>query len=260
MKSPSTIKPTCQFWFLPLLAGGLSLLAPAASVAEQPLTPHAQGEANANTPLRVHRTTPVEFPISLLHSGITRGEAQVLVAIDPAGKVTDTLLAAYTREPFGDAALGAIRTWQYEAPRTNGEAVSAVVDIQVRFEVGNILVIERSGTPQFSQNDTSNRFAYQPYELRALDSIPTPLTVTQPIYPKEWIAQGMHGKVTVDFYIDESGGVRMPSVVTSEYPLLAAAASTAVRTWHFAAPRRKGRPVLAHCQQVFTFEVEQAKP
>ena len=242
----------CRLSFFSLLISSVLLIADAGAAD--------QLRSTGNVAAKVHQTTEVLYPPELAHSGITHGEAQILLAISAEGKVVDTVVAAYTHERFAHAALQAIRKWRFEAPLIHGETVDAVIDIQVRFEVNKVLVVERIGIPAFQQSDAADGFAYKPQSLRALDAIPTPVHVVQPIYPKEWSAQGMHGKVTVDFYIDETGAVRMPSVLTlPEYPLLAASAVTAVREWRFAPPLCQGRPVLVHCQQVLTFEPDQTE-
>lgn len=249
--------------FLPLLL--TSLLVPAANAASEmtPATPATSTGTTipADITCKIHRTTPVRYPVSLMREGISHGEARVLINIDAEGHLTESMVLAYTQKPFADAALAAIGEWRYEAARYGGETVGTVADITFRFEIDGVLLVERIGIPHFPQNDTFGpAYAYKPHGLRTLDRIPTPIHITQPIYPKEWIDQGLRGNVTVDFYIDETGAVRMPSVTSTQNPMLAAAAAAAVREWRFAPPLHKRRPVLAHCQQVFKFEPEAPKP
>jgi TonB family protein len=60
--------------------------------------------------------------------------------------------------------------------------------------------------------------------------------------------------VTVEFYIDEQGNVRMAAVPReSAGDIYAAAAVAAVEQWRFEPPLRKGRPVLVLAQQEFNF-------
>ena len=244
----------------------LSLLPAIFAACLFPLSAHAtddsaSGGISVVTPCKINRTKPIDYPLSLLRSGISHGEARILVSIDADGRLTESMVLGYTHKPFADAALDALAIWRFEPARLNGDPVGTVADITFRFEVNGILLVERVGVPQFTPGDTFGRdYIYHPHGLRSLDAIPTPVHVTQPVYPKEWIDQGLRGTVTVDFYIDETGAVRMPSVSSTENPLLAAAASAAVREWKFAPPQRKGRPVLAHCQQVFKFEPASPQP
>jgi TonB family protein len=214
-----------------------------------------------NSGFKIHQTVPLQYPVALLHDGVAHGEARVLLNVDTEGRLAEVLVLAYTQEAFATAALNAIRQWRYEPGRLNGELVGTVADCSFRFDVDGILMVQRMGPPVFQKNkQLGEHYAYQPHDLSALDGIPTPVHIVPPVYPQEWTKQGMRGKVTIDFYIDETGTVRMPSVAATEHPLLAASAAAAVREWRFAAPLRKGRPVLAHCEQVFNFDVNPTKP
>jgi TonB family protein len=196
-----------------------------------------------------------------MRDGISNGEARILINIDSTGRLTESMVLGYTHKPFADAATAAINEWRYEPAHYDGENVGTVADITFRFEIDGVLLVERVGVPHFTQHETLGvKYVYKPHGLRTLDGIPTPIQVTQPIYPKEWIDQGHRGTVVVDFYIDETGAVRMPSVASTENSLLASAAAAAVKEWRFSPPLRKGRPVLAHCQQIFKFEPETAAP
>ncbi len=248
-----------------------SLPAPLAHAADQPAPPPAATSPSPAstdapalsviTPCKVIRTQPISYPMPLLRDGISHGEARVLASIDANGRLTESMILGYTHKPFADSAIAALAVWKFEPARVNGQPVGTVADITFRFEVDGILLVERVGVPLYTPGDTyGSDYAYRPHGLRSLDSIPTPIHVTQPVYPKDWIDQGHRGTVAVDFYIDETGAVRMPSVSATQNHLLAAAASTAVSQWKFSPPQHKGRPVLAHCQQIFKFEPDATKP
>jgi len=227
----------------------------AGALAGAPSAPAPASVPAAEPSIKIHQDAAIQFPVVLLRDGISHGEARVLLDVDAEGHLTDTLVLAYTHRPFADAALTAIRRWRFEPARFNGEPVGTVVDCSIVFSVDGILFHQRNGSPVYEKREPfEEKFVYRPQELIALDRIPTPQHVEPPIYPQEWADKGMRGKVTIDFYIDETGAVRMPSGVSSPYPLLDAAANAAIRQWRFAPPLLKGRPVLAHCEQVFTFE------
>lgn len=207
---------------------------------------------------KILRDESVQFPVVLMHDGITHGEARILLEVDAEGRLIDTLVLAYTHRPFADAALAAIRHWKFEPGTLNGEAVA---DCSFVFAVEGTVFYTRFGPPVFERRDPFKpRFDYQAQELIALDCTPSPQRVVSPIYPKAYADQGMQGQVTIDFFIDEKGAVRMPSAVGGAYPLLAAAATAAIREWRFSPPLLRGRPVLAHCEQVFSFEPDSSPP
>jgi TonB family protein len=62
------------------------------------------------------------------------------------------------------------------------------------------------------------------------------------------------GTATVDFYVDESGRPRMPVVVETTNPGYAEAAVGALNEWRFAAPTRRGQPVVVRVRQQFVFQ------
>jgi TonB family protein len=239
--------------FLPLLLG-CALLSPlhAADTAVQP------DGTSATHAAKIIRTKEISYPLKLLNEGVSRGEVTVLLQLNEEGVITDTLPVAYTHEPFLKATLDALKEWKYEPGRVEGQPVTTVCEVSIRFEVSGVLVFERFGPIMPHENLGRDEFAYKVQGLRNLDRIPTPLHVAQPVYPKEWISQGLRGSVTVDFYVDETGAVRMPTVGANDHPWLAASAFNAVREWRFTPPTRDGKPVLVRCQQIFNFAPPQS--
>jgi TonB family protein len=69
----------------------------------------------------------------------------------------------------------------------------------------------------------------------------------------EFEQRGVAGSATVEFYIDESGAVRMPAVFKADFPELGHLLADAVRQWKFDPPTRQGRPVLVHASQTVVF-------
>ena len=95
------------------------------------------------------------------------------------------------------------------------------------------------------------QFHYVP--LEKLDRAPAPVAGAAPAYPREWADRGIKGRVVMQYYIDETGRVRMPTVVSADSPQLGWAAVAAVQGWRFQPPTRKGVPVLAKADQTFRF-------
>ncbi|HEY5079312.1 MAG TPA: energy transducer TonB, partial [Opitutaceae bacterium] len=104
---------------------------------------------------------------------------------------------------------------------------------------------------------TPEALAYRVCTLDQLDRIPTPTKIVKPSYTPEK-AHGRHlSHLTVEFYIDDSGHVRLPAVSreTNEADEeLSAAAVTAVEQWQFEAPVSRGKPVFVLAHQDFDFK------
>ena len=90
--------------------------------------------------------------------------------------------------------------------------------------------------------------------MRDLDRIPTPLHIVKPVLPTRLPKGSAPVEVTVDFYIDETGHVRMPAVDRSEDNAPAWAAVQAVAQWTFAPPTVNGVPVTVLATQSFVFK------
>jgi outer membrane biosynthesis protein TonB len=66
--------------------------------------------------------------------------------------------------------------------------------------------------------------------------------------------KGVKGQVTVEYYIDETGAVRMPAVSADDNPILGALTVIAIGQWKFTPPTSRGKGVLVKASQVFDFK------
>lgn len=199
---------------------------------------------------------PREFPDALARAFPNGGQARVLVTVGADGQLKESLLTSYSAQPFADEANAALKEWKFEPARWKGQPITARVEILVKFEHHGTMVSMTA--PEMLMGATDARLdirnsVYRAYALNELDGVPALLQSVKPIYPVELANRGVVGKVTVDFYVDEQGTVRMPSVDRDVPPELGEAAVTAIRQWKFEPARLQGKPVLAHLQQQFNF-------
>ena len=204
--------------------------------------------------MRIHQTTPITFPRAMLERGITSGLARVAISLDHTGELTDVLVIGYTAAPFGEAAERGIRSWTYEPMRVRGESVATQATLAVDFKAEGVVISIDANTDLTA---TVLRFRqateYAPCPLQQLDRIPTPLEFVEPAYSRELADHGVVGRAVIEFYIDESGSVRVPAVTAADFWELGVLAMSAVREWRFAPPTSRGRPVLIHVRQAFQF-------
>lgn len=210
---------------------------------------------SVNVPWKVKQTAHAVYPPAMMQRGIAHGDAQVRVSIDVEGRLLDALLVLATQREFGEEAMRVVKLWRFEAARVNGAAMGVVGDLSFAFSVdGPVAVNKFWPVSKEDEKALLDPSAYRAEELRGLDRIPTPTHVEQPVYSKSWSEKGITGTATVDFYIDETGKVRVPVVTDASHPLLAGSALAAVSQWTFEPPLRGGKPVLAHAEQVLTFQ------
>ena len=206
--------------------------------------------------LKIMQTVDPVFPPALMQRGVTKGIVQMAINTDPDGKLVETLVTAYSQKEFADSAMAALKQWKFEPARLRGDKVGTTVELNFDFEAKGVVVSMSTLSDAINTllaEQLGTRLIYQPCSLRELDRIPTPIVSVPPAYPQELADRGLKGRVTVDFYIDETGAVRVPSVSIEDDPVLTSLAVSALRQWRFEPPTRNGRPVLVRASQVFNF-------
>jgi TonB family protein len=206
--------------------------------------------------LTIVQTCQPVFPYGLTQKGVTRGEAQVSISTDANGKLDEWLIVAYSHPELALEAMDCVKQWKFIPARLRGDPVGTTIEINFDFEAKGVVVsTTRIDDVAIATIFASNRNVYEPCSLRDLDRIPTPLVAIAPKYPVELAKKGVKGRVTVDFYIDETGVARMPSVSSHDNSELTALSIDALRQWKFEPPTRNGKPVLVRASQVFNFDL-----
>ncbi len=206
--------------------------------------------------LKIDQTVEPVFPPRLMQSGLTQGMVHLAINTDQEGKLTEWLVIGYTQPEFADSVVEAVKQWKFTPAELRGEPVGTTVELVIRFEAKGVVVSTSTLSDSLEAQTLRRwgaRYIYSPCSLRDLDRIPTPIITVMPAYPTELADRGVKGRVTVDFYIDEKGLVRVPSVSVNDDPVLTAIAVAALRQWRFEPPTRNGTPVLVKASQVFNF-------
>ncbi len=205
--------------------------------------------------VKIIQTFTPSFPLDLAAQGYFEGEARIAVSIDDAGKLSDWLVIGYTHRRFADEAVQAIKQWEYEPARVQGKAVPTRFEMRVTFESTKTVIScdARTSGEIFAHRLIRTRLAYDVCTLKELDRIPIPLKTVAPAYPANLAKQEVRGNVTVDFFIDETGNIRMPAIVGTDGNELSPLAIEALLQWKFEPPTRHEQPVLVRAQQMFAF-------
>jgi TonB family protein len=233
----------------------IGLLALLAAIAP-PAHVRGQDSAPRDSSLKIHQTVAPFFPTHLYMDGVVSGEVRIAIQVDASGRLTDTLVVAYTNFSLVKPTLDAVGQWTFDPAVVNGEARGTTSGLVFDFRPDGPVLVQRAGGPGHDSlldayGRESMSFEYQVRELRDLDRIPNPVRIVKPSFAAQRGASSQPVRVTVDFYIDETGRVRMPSVSRSEDNALAWAAVQAVSQWTFAPPTVDGAPVTVHATQDF---------
>jgi len=212
-----------------------------------------------NVVLSVSQTEPVMFPNGVLLHGIYSGKVRLVVSVDAEGHLVDLLVVSYTNAAFVSPVVRAVKNWTYEPAKVRGRARASRVDLSFVFK-SDLNVTVMNSDVNFIHELFAEQNEFQPSLLKDLDHIPTPIHVVSPSITDGELAPGEERVVSVEFYIDQEGKVRVPAVSRDQADdRLAAAAVAAVEQWRFEPPLRKKQPVLVLAQQDFHF-VAKPKP
>jgi TonB family protein len=208
---------------------------------------------DAYVPCRIHQRAPIDFPSRLRAEGVLRGSAVVMVEIDTEGRLADLLVVAYTHREFGEAVRESALRWEFTPGYLGEQPLRSIMSLVVEFRTEGVVAQQRA--PSYGQvvDPLGQRYAFEPASIRELDRVPAAVVTVNPFFAPEWAEAGHTGEVTVEFFIDEEGRVRMPRFTGEAKELLGMAAVAAMREWRFEPARRRGRPVLVRAQQVFRF-------
>lgn len=192
-----------------LAAGACALPLPADETSAP--TPSAPPGLRSHPPRALHTVAPVH-PAELRQKLIGGGcVVECLVATD--GRVVDTKVLSATDPAFGQAAIEAVRQWEFQPGERDGQPVAMKVQVPFEFTftseeilntvAGYDVFIEPHGTVIPAQE---------------LPAWPQPIHIYLPPYPKQLQGTGKHGKAVVSIVVDQQGNVINPKIVKSTYP------------------------------------------
>ena len=238
------------------LSQSLALIALAAlsTIPAGAANPPSNAADPLNVPCVIHQTVAPVFPVGLLADGVVHGKVQLLLEIDPLGHLSDSLVTGYTHRKFADEALRAVKQWRFEPGIAEGRPVISIIAFTFDFETKGTVLVAHYGATSRAPIPANDDFEYRPLGVSTLDHPPGPVNLPGPVYPKEWREQGRSGTVVIDFFIDETGQARLPTILSHTDDYLAASAIAAVKQWRFEPPTHHGQPVLARAQQTFDFQ------
>lgn len=197
------------------------------------------------------------YPRAALDAALYSGEVEVILDLDAEGRVRDHLVLRATHQSFRDSLSRVIGDWVFEPGYVDGKAVPTVKQVTVLFEYGDPVGLQVSPA-LVSAWVNSMRQPDQPESylvtIRDLDAALKPMVQVRPGLPEDVPAAKRKGEVVFEYFIDQTGLVRMPLLVRIDGDMiLADAVSGALRQWRFEPPTVNGRPVVVQVRQAFVF-------
>jgi len=214
------------------------------------------------SPLAIEHYVEPYVPATFVMDVMRTGRVRIAVQTDEKGRPVDSVILAYSHRRLADNTIDALDRWRFTPVKVEGVPVAARTEIELEFKGADVISITNVGD-QFERmlnNMGVERLEFQPCPLTELDRIPLPLNTIPPRYSIAARDQGVVGTVEVQFYIDQTGTVRLPAVISADRIDLAEAAFEAVQQWKFEPPTRKGIPVLISAMQQFKFGLDEASP
>jgi len=180
---------------------------PAADLAADP-TAAAQ---KLKPPVAIKQVTPVHPPE--LMKKMVNGRAVIECLISETGAIQEVKVAAASEPQFGEAAVAALKQWEFQPGERAGKPVPVHLQVPFDFRLTPEQVIEIAAQRTVFQevNDTV-------IPAKELPSWPRPTTFLLPRYPSSLKGSGKYGKAVVSIIINKDGKVLNPRIVKATYP------------------------------------------
>jgi TonB family protein len=229
----------------------LVLLAAVVLAAAMPLA--SRGSEGKFEELRLETYVAPEFPASTRLEGQHQGIVTVAIGRDADGRVNDLLILDSTHARLTEAVHAAVSQWRFARPANQPSALGPVVPlVRFLFKAGGIAMV----TPAAARATAPRSPDTAPVVLPTIADLDGDMTPVHQVFPRWRSRAGERptaASVTVKYFIDEAGHVRVPVVLEASSPDLGEAALHAIAEWQYPPPRLAGRPAVAIDIQTFQF-------
>ncbi|HVU17188.1 MAG TPA: TonB family protein [Candidatus Didemnitutus sp.] len=195
------------------------------------------------------------LPASLQVDAVTDGKVMMVIDIDANGHPTDSLVLAFSEPRLAKVCTNSVGSWRFHPARVDGVAVPSQTEVTVNFAANGVVVTSNLADEMFLRTvrGSADVLTMRTCDTAHLDHAPARIHGGAPAYAAAALRAGVRGAVTVHFYIDENGAVRMPAVDSSAHPYLAQQAVAALSAWQFEPPTSGRKPVLVAAEEKFSF-------
>lgn len=211
-------------------------------------------------PPQLVRPVSLRIPVELRHLSHAWENAMLKIRIGPEGEVADWIPLYLPHRKLLPAVGRALEGAEFTPPLVEGEP--AMVDVSAtlplwnvgQFEVLSVSVAEHLESRMASLTLPANHLVLgKPGELDA------PLAIIERGKVYSAVDEGgneLSWRVTLEFYVDPQGKVRMPRPLEEVDPLIAEVAMRTVRGFRFSPPEENGRPTVVKAQMELVADKE----
>jgi protein TonB len=209
-------------------------------------------------PVKVRDVKPL-YPPDAQAAGV-QGVVIVEATIDSAGDVVHTRLLR-GQPMLDEAALDAVRQWQFRPTQLNGAAVPVIMTVTVNFtldqgpskgeppvNVGTQMALPPPPAPELVDG-------LRPVRVGGTIKPPVKTTHVDAVYPADALASKVGGVVILQATIDTAGNVVAAQIIKS-IPMLDQAAIDAVEQWKFEPTLLNGVPTPLVMTVTVNFRVQ----
>jgi len=241
-----------RFFSRSLLLAGLGLTLAAATRLHAIQSAPAKEDENRRAGLAPREVAlKVEYPSAARARGVSHGRAEASVLVDADGTPLDFLVTSETEPAFGRALVERLRTMIFQPAMSHGFPVPARCAFSFDFSsqgATGMNVLDASAN-QSSLGRT------KPVHAAIVESkLDHPLEILEgsvPALPRGYPAPDKPMKVSVTFFVDETGQLRTPNIESAGSPQVFAPVVAALSTWKFKAPTAGGKPALVFAGRTF---------
>jgi TonB family protein len=189
---------------------------------------------------RVLKEVKPAYPADALTAGIV-GAVELECIVKADGTVSDIKVVKPLEPSLDEAAVAALKQWQFAPGTKDGTPIDVQVTIEMSFTT-------RPRGPKLDSSEV--------YKVGGDVVAPRVMKEVKPLYPADVMRARVSGEVALDCVVLPDGTVGDARVVRSVHPELDTEALKAIRQWRFAPGTKDGKavPVQVTITMTFTFK------
>lgn len=184
------------------------------------------------------------------------GEVELNLGVNKEGRVEGVEVLRSTHADFLSAAFSAVEQWTFEPARRGRVPTEGEQRAVLSFTVMDTETDRAVHNEWLEKNGITLRHPGVPKAADYFTEIPQAETFADPVYPYEFLKDGVEGTARINFSVDQQGQVRDVSLVEASQPEFGYSLVAAVMAWKFRPMYHDGEKTQAD----FTVQWQFTKP